>query len=259
LVGELAGKIGIVTGAAGGIGRATGVALAASGVSLVLVDIDERGLAASEAAVRAAGAPVVSVRADVSRSEDVRRYVQVALDSFGRIDVFFNNAGVEGPVADLVDYAEEEFDRVYATNVRGVFLGLRYVLPVMLEQGSGAVVNTASLGGHVGFTRTAGYVASKHAVLGLTRTAAAEVGARGVRVNAISPGVIDTRMTRDLAIAFASASEGGSPDAILSATPLARKGEAEEVAAVVCFLASDAASYVTGAFLTIDGGLLATR
>jgi len=255
----LVGKVAVVTGAGGGIGRAASVALGGEGASLVLVDIDALALAESEKVLGETGAPVVCVCGDVSRSEDVQRYVGAALEAFGRIDVFFNNAGVEGPVADLVDYAEEEFDRVFATNVRGVFLGLKYVLPVMLAQGSGSVINTASLASHVGFTRTAGYVASKHSVLGLTRTAAAEVGGRGVRVNAISPGVIDTRMTRDLAAAFADASEGGSPDSILNATPLARKGEPDEVGAVVCFLASDAASYVTGAFLTIDGGMLATR
>ena len=256
---ELQGKVAVVTGAGGGIGRATSLELARGGASLVLVDVDERTLTETEEAVRQTGAAVLSVRADVSRSEDVRHYVSAAIDEFGRIDVFFNNAGVEGPIADLVDYPEEEFERVYATNLRGVFLGLKYVLAVMLEQGSGSIINTASLAAHVGLATSSGYVASKHGVLGLTRTAAAEVGGRGVRVNAVSPGVIDTRMTRALAEAFSKENPSARWDDMLASFPIKRMGTPEEIAAVVRFLASDAASYVNGAAWSVDGGTLASR
>jgi len=259
LTAELSGKVAVVTGAGGGIGRAASIELAHAGASLVLVDIDSDTLTKSAAMVKETGAHAASVLADVSHAEDVRRYVKAARDAFGRIDVFFNNAGVEGPIADLVDYPEDEFERVCATNMRGVFLGLKYVLPVMLEQGSGSVINTASLAAHVGLATSSGYVASKHGVLGLTVTAAAEVGPRGVRVNAISPGVIDTRMTKALARAFSTDNPSARWDDMLASFPIKRMGTPQEIAVVVRFLASDAASYVNGAAWSVDGGTLVTR
>jgi NAD(P)-dependent dehydrogenase (short-subunit alcohol dehydrogenase family) len=197
--------------------------------------------------------------AAVTRSADVQAYVAFALERMGSIDVLFNNAGIEGPVAPLAEYPEDGFDEVLAVNVRGVFLGLRHVLPVMLRQRSGSVINTGSLASERGLPNTGAYNAAKHAVLGLTRTAAAEVGGFGVRVNAVLPGMIDTRMLRSLV-----GSLGGSADVergvqqVARVAPQGRPGRPEEVAEVVCFLASDAASFVNGVGWPVDGGALAT-
>lgn len=247
------GMIALVTGAAGGIGRATALRFAQDGAAVHLVDRDADALARVAAEIDGATTTV----ADVTRSEDVRGYVREAVAAHGRIDAFFNNAGIEGVVAPIAEYPDEEFDRVVAVNLRGVFLGLRHVLPVMLDQGSGAVVNTGSLASERGLPGTGAYNATKHAVLGLTRTAAAEVGAAGVRVNAVLPGMIDTRMLRSLAGTMA-----GDVDAGLSfmggVAPAARTGRPEEVAAVVAFLCSDDASFVHGVGWPADGGALAT-
>ena len=201
-----------------------------------LVDVDEDGLARRAASVAATGRRATTSTADVTKSADVRGYVDAALREHGHIDAFFNNAGIEGPVATLAEYPEEEFQRVVGVNLFGVFLGLRHVLPVMLEQGSGAIVNTGSLASERGLPSSGAYIATKHAVLGLTRTAASEVAGRGVRVNAVLPGMIDTRMLRDLARQLAGDEEAGM--AFLgTAAPAGRTGQPEEVAAVVAFLA----------------------
>lgn len=258
-MGSLEGKVAVVTGAGGGIGRAASVELGRAGASLVLVDIDEPGLEETARATAETGAEARTCVADVSRSDDVRGYVQAALDAFGRIDVFFNNAGIEGAVADLHEYPEEEFDRVIAVNLRGVFLGLRHVLPVMVAQGSGSVINTASMAGLLGLPHTAAYNAAKHGVIGLTKTAAAEAGRLGVRINAICPGVIDTRMLRSLAGSFNPDDPLGELERLGGLAPLGRLGTPEEIAAVVRFLASEESSYVNGASWVVDGGIVATR
>ncbi len=252
------GKSAIVTGAGGGIGRAIAVQLAEAGARLVLVGRRERLLEETADAARAAGAEARVVVGDVSRSEDVQRYVAETLAAFGTVDVLVSNAGIEGPVTQLVDYPEDEFDRVLAINLRGTFLGLRHVLPLMVERRSGAVVNMSSIAGERGLQGTAGYIASKHGVLGLTRCAAAEVGASGVRVNAVCAGMTDTRMLRSICAAYMP----DDPEAMLAAcaasSPAARLATPEEIASVVCFLASDAASFVNGAAWAVDGGALGT-
>jgi NAD(P)-dependent dehydrogenase (short-subunit alcohol dehydrogenase family) len=254
---SLAGKRAVVTGAGSGIGRATAAAFGRAGASVLLVGQNRDRLEESARLVAGTGAEVELRAADVSRSEDVRAYVAAALERFGGIDVLFNNAGWEGPVAPLAEYPEDAFDRVMAVNVRGVFLGMRYVLPVMLEQGSGSIVNNGSVGSERGLPLTSAYNASKHAVLGLTRTAAAEVGAQGVRVNAVLPGMIDTRMLRSLVEKLGAEDVDLGVAEVGRVAPQGRTGDPDEVAAVVCFLASDAASFVHGVAWPVDGGALA--
>ena len=241
----LAGKVALITGAAGAIGTATAALMAAQGATIVAADLDGADWTALTAAVPGARILVVDVTDEAS--------VAAMVADAGRIDVFFNNAGVEGPIAPIADYTLADFRRVMAVNVDGVFLGLKHVLPVMLAQGSGAVVNTSSVAGLSGAPGMAGYVASKHAVVGLTRVAALEVAGRGVRVNSVNPGPISGRM-------MASIDTGAGSEEAKRATaiPQQRYGRAEEVAAVVAFLASDAAAYVNGATYTVDGALTAS-
>lgn len=254
---DFSGRTALITGAAGGIGSATALRFAAAGADLHLVDRDADGLAAVVADVQRAGGAASSTVADVTSSADVRGYVAAARAAHGSIDAFFNNAGIEGPVAPLAEYPEEAFDQVIAVNLRGVFLGLRHVLPVMLEQGAGAIVNTGSLASERGLPGTGAYNAAKHAVLGLTRTAAAETGGQGVRVNAVLPGMIDTRMLRSLALTLTGDLDRGLAF-MGSVAPVGRPGQADEVAAVVCFLCSGDASFVNGVGWPVDGGALAT-
>jgi 3alpha(or 20beta)-hydroxysteroid dehydrogenase len=253
---DLGGKTAVITGGAGGIGGATGVAMGRAGARVLLVDLDEERLAAAAAAVAATGAKVRTHIADVTSSAAVQGYVAAAVDAFGTIDVLFNNAAIIGPIGALAEYDEEAFDRIMAINVRGVFLGLRHVLPVMLAQRSGSIVNTGSLSSERGLPGTPAYNAAKHAVLGLTRSAASEVAPAGVRVNAVLPGMIDTAMLEEVTSGFPDA--GAARRAAEGVSPQGRLGRPEEVAEVVTFLASDAASLVNGVAWPVDGGILGT-
>jgi NAD(P)-dependent dehydrogenase (short-subunit alcohol dehydrogenase family) len=250
---EFTGKIVVITGAAGGIGRATALAFGRGGAKLLLVDRDAAGGEAAVRAVREAGAEARFVAADVTRAADVAGYVKAALDAYGRIDCFFNNAGIEGRVAPTAEYDEAMFDAVISVNVKGIFLGLRHVLPVMLRQRGGAVVNTASVAGLVGTPGMSPYVASKHAVIGLTKVAAGEVARQGIRVNAICPGPVDTRMIHSLE----SQLDPANPDAIgqryKSGIPSGRYTTPEEIAEIVVFLCSDRSGNVNGAQWVVDG------
>jgi NAD(P)-dependent dehydrogenase (short-subunit alcohol dehydrogenase family) len=252
---DFAGRVVVVTGGAGDIGRAAAEAFASRGASVVLVDRDEERL--EEACARTAGEPL-AVGADVSVEADVRRYVETVLERRDRIDVLFNNAGIEGRNAPLAECPVELFDEVMAVNVRGIFLGLRAVLPVMLAAGSGAVVNTASMASFVAHPGRGPYSASKHAILGLTKAAAAEVAGRGIRVNAVCPGAVDTRLSHRIAADVDPAQPDEAFARVLPKIPAGRYAAPDEIAAVVCFLASDAASYVNGAAWLVDGGFLAT-
>jgi NAD(P)-dependent dehydrogenase (short-subunit alcohol dehydrogenase family) len=180
----------------------------------------------------------------------VREAVAETVRRAGRIDIFVNNAGIEGPQATLVDYAAADFMRVMETNALGVFLGLKHVMPVMAAQGSGAIVNVSSIAGVIGATRMAGYIASKHAVEGLTKVAALEGAAQGVRVNAVQPGFIESRMLSDIASGL-----GGEASGLSQRVPARRLGRPEEVARAIAFLASDEARYMNGSSLLLDGGL----
>jgi NAD(P)-dependent dehydrogenase (short-subunit alcohol dehydrogenase family) len=255
---SLRGKVVVITGGAGMIGHATAVALAAAGAELMLVDINAEVLEARRQALAAGGARVASCVADVSRTDQVAAYIERALQVFGRIDAFFNNAGTEGKLAPTHEYDEQEFDHIIAVNLKGVFLGLRHVLPVMLRQGYGTIVNTASIASERGLAGACAYNASKHAVVGLTRTAASEVGPHGVRVNAVMPGVIDTPLLEAMLRMMFDGDVAAGKKVLGKVATLDRIGTPEEVAAVVAFLLSDASSFVNGAAWAVDGGALST-
>jgi NAD(P)-dependent dehydrogenase (short-subunit alcohol dehydrogenase family) len=250
---RFAGKTVIITGAAGGIGRAAIARFAAEGANVVAVDLPGSGL--EDALAEAQGGPAITVPADVTRAADVRAYVDAALARFGRVDAFFNNAGIEGWVGPLVDYPEDIFDKVLAVNVKGVWLAMKYVAPAMRAgRNGGAIVNTASVAG-LGATPTiAAYGASKHAVVGLTKSAAIEFAHDAIRVNAVCPSPVETRMMRSIE----RGSNPDNPEAVHRAAaaniPLGRYGEPVEIAAFAAFLCSDDAKFITGGIFPIDGG-----
>lgn len=251
------GKVALVTGAANGIGRATATAFAARQARLVIVDRDAAGAEATAVAIRERGGAAIAVGADVTKSHDVAGYVRAAMAAYGRIDCFFNNAGIEGKVAPTADYDEDDFDAVMAVNVKGVFLGLRYVLPVMIAQEAGTIVNTSSVAGLVGVPAMPAYVASKHAVIGLTRTAAGDVARHGVRINAVCPGPVEGRMMASLAEQMNPADPASTTARFRKATPTGRYTTVEEVANAVLFLSSDLSSNIAGAHFVVDGGRIA--
>ena len=251
---DFSGKVALVTGGGGGIGRAAALGFTTRGAKVVVVDHDAAAGEASAGIVRQQGGEARLVRADVTRSADVGNYVQETLAGYGAIDCFFNNAGIEGSVAPTQDYDEAVFDQVIAVNLKGVFLGLRHVLPVMLRQGSGAVVNTASVAGLTGGPGMPAYVASKHGVLGLTKVASADVARAGIRVNAVCPGPVETRMMRSLEAQRNPSDPESIAHAYRAAIPTGRYTLPEEVANMVIYLCSDLAGNVTGTHVVIDGG-----
>jgi NAD(P)-dependent dehydrogenase (short-subunit alcohol dehydrogenase family) len=248
------GKVVVITGAAGGIGRAAALRLAVEGARLVLVDLDKKGLDESVSAAGAAGASAIAVEADVTSRPDVEGYVGRALDRFGAIDGFFNNAGILGAVTPLTEYPEDVFDRVMAVNVKGVWLGLRAVGAAMAARGGGAIVNTASIAGLRGGTHLIAYYAAKHAVVGLTRAAARELARHGIRVNAVAPSPIETPMVDELESGFAPGDPRAAQQRLAAAIPMRRYGKPEEVAALVTYLLGAEAGYLTGGIYPIDGG-----
>ena len=255
---DFAGKVALITGAGNGIGRATALAFARGGTKTMIVDRDVAGGEATAGIIRQQGGEARFVAADVTKSADVQNYVKAALDAYGAIDCFFNNAGIEGKWAHTAEHDEADFDAVINVNVKGVFLGLRHVLPVMLQQKRGAIVNTASVAGLVATPGMPAYVASKHAVIGLTKTAAGEVARQGVRVNAVCPGPVDTRMIHSLEAQLNPADPASVSRRYQSAIPLGRYVTTDEIANTVLFLCSDLAAAITGAQYVIDGGRTAT-
>jgi NAD(P)-dependent dehydrogenase (short-subunit alcohol dehydrogenase family) len=243
------GKVAFVTGAASGIGRATAIAFALEGASVVVADISEQGSHETTNIIKEAGERALPVKCDVSQTEDVKSCLGQAIETFGRLDYAFNNAGVEQKLALTAELAVEEWDRVVNINLRGVFLCLKHEIPLMLKQGGGAIVNTSSGAGVKGFKAEAAYVAAKHGVVGLTKAAALDYAQSNVRINAVAPGIIDTQMIQRFS--------GGTPEgrqAMISQEPVGRMGQPEEIASAVLWLCSDAASFVTGHTMVVDGG-----
>ncbi|HEY4169933.1 MAG TPA: glucose 1-dehydrogenase [Reyranella sp.] len=255
---DFSGKVALVTGGGNGIGRAACVAFAKQGAKVVAVDRDGAAAEATAGIVRQSGGDAVAVTADVTKSAEVKAYVKAAIDKYGRIDCFFNNAGIEGKVSPIVDYDEAVFDAVIGVNVKGVFLGLKHVLPEMIRQGGGAIVNTASVAGLVGTPGMPAYVASKHAVIGLTKTAAGEVARQGIRVNAVCPGPVDTRMIHSLEAQLSPGDPASVNQRYQASLPTGRYSTAEEIANMVLFLCSDLASNTTGGQFVVDGGRTST-
>ncbi len=249
---DMDGRVALITGAAGEIGAATAIALARRGAKIVAVDLANADWAALGAAVPDA----VTLHGDVTREADWERLMDDCARKAGTPAMFFNNAGIEGKVAPLHETALADFEAVMAVNVRGVFLGLKHVIPAMLANGGGSIVNTSSVAGLQGSPGLAPYVTSKHAVVGLTRTAAAEYGGAGIRVNSLHPGPIDSRMMESLETGMASAgSNAAVRDQLSAQIPMGRYGKPQEVAELAVFLLSDAASYCNGGQYTADGGM----
>lgn len=243
MAGRLDGKVAVITGAGSGMGQAMARRFTAEGASVVAVDVS----GSEEATAESAGAQCLACRADVSRSADVQRMIELAVDRFGKLDILCNNAGIQGPLAPTADYEEADWDRVLAVNLTGVFLGMKYAIPRMLATaGKGSIVNTSSMASIVAFPTLPAYAASKGGVSVLTRQTAAEYASAGIRVNAIAPGAIDTGMTRGMPQDYLKAA--------VDATLMGRIGTPDEIANLALFLASDEASFITGTETAVDGG-----
>jgi NAD(P)-dependent dehydrogenase (short-subunit alcohol dehydrogenase family) len=246
---DFKGQVALVTGASSGMGLTTAEAFAGAGAAVVLADINEEALRAATDRLASAGHKAISVVCDVADEAQAAAMVKRAVDEFGRLDMAYNNAGILGPVGDVTEETAEGFDEVNAVNLRGIWTCMKHELIQMAKQGSGAIVNCSSLGGLVGLPGRAAYHASKHGVIGLTKCAAMDYAAKGIRVNAICPGVIDTPMGGNF-----------SPEAIaefVKDQPIGRQGKPEEIAAAVLWLCSPGASFVLGVALPVDGGFTA--
>ncbi len=245
---DFTGKVAFVTGAGSGIGRATAMAFAEAGASVALVDIAQAGLAETAALIAAAGGTSISVRADVTKSVEIKAALDQTVAAFGRLDAAFNNAGIEQPGASIVDLTEEMLDRVLDVNLKSVFLCMKHQIPLMLANGGGAIVNTSSGAGVIAIRNQSGYCASKFGVTVASKVAALEFADQGIRVNALCPGIIDTPMIAR----YTGGTEEGRAR-IIEQEPVGRMGKPEEIAATVLFLCSDSGAFITGHALVADG------
>ncbi|MEH2162945.1 MAG: SDR family oxidoreductase [Nostoc sp.] len=248
--GNYTGKVAFVTGAANGIGRATALAFAREGANVVVADISEQGNQETARMIEELGKQALAVRCDVTQSEDVKAALAKTVEAFGRLDFAFNNAGIEPrKPAPTAEYEEEEWNRIIDTNLRSVFLCMKYEIPLILKQGGGAIVNTSSGAGIIGIKGSPAYTAAKHGVIGLTKSAALDYAAQNIRVNAVCPGYIETPMMDRFT---GGTAEGRAK--VIAEEPIGRMGKPDEIAAAVVWLCSDAAAFVVGHAMVIDGG-----
>lgn len=246
---ELKGKVALITGAASGIGESAAELFAKNGAKLLLTDVSEEKGQKLVEKIKSSGAEAEFFKADVSLAEASEKSVAEAVKRFGKLDVAVNNAGIGGEQAPTGEYGIEAWDKVIAINLSGVFYGMRYQIPEMVKNGKGSIINVASILGNVGFANSAAYVAAKHGVVGLTKSAALEYSAKGVRVNSVGPAFIKTPLLKDL--------DKELLDQLVNVHPMGRLGEPEEVAEILLWLAGDRSSFATGAYYPIDGGYLA--
>jgi len=254
---RLENKVALITGATSGIGRVTSVLFAKEGAKVVLVGRDETKGKEVIKNIKSLGGEAMFVKADVSKESDVQQMIRIALKEYGKLDVLFNNAGIVGPIKNVVDIREDEWNELMNINVKGVFFGLKHAIPVMIKQRKGSIINTASECGIVGFPKYSAYCASKAAVILLTKAAALEYAHYGIRINCICPGATLTRMLEYEALTFNYKEPEKFYKMVSENIPLGRIAKPEEIANVVLFLASDESSYITGATISVDGGTTA--
>lgn len=249
---KLENKVAVITGGSGAIGATTAKLFLQEGAKVVLVDINEESLNNTKSLLDSENVSIF--KANVTNAEEVQGYVNHTVETFGKIDIFFNNAGVEGIVKPITEYPEEEFDKVININIKGVWLGMKYVLPQMNEGGS--IINTSSVAGLKGFPSMTAYVTSKHAVIGLSRTVALEAAPRKIRVNTIHPSPVDNRMMRSLEEGYAPGQGEAVKKDFEESIPLKRYATNDDIAKAVLFLASDESQFITGSKLLVDGGMI---